>query len=381
MRNNRGITFIALIVTIIILLILAGITINIILGENGIINKAKEAKIQTEIAQIKEKIQISMLGVQTDNYGDITEEQIGEILGKYGTISKEEETLTTHNGYKIKISDIWDGAKNGKGQIKKTIGELYDGYNNPQNSKYNENAMHIGDYVDYTAGEWNQVEKTTANIEPFTFGGYTNGKSRNTNATGSYTVTSGGVTYGKGKYEGWRIWDISEDKQTITLISAGCPEVYCHEYGEYNTEKILTGTTTGIMDPSKPFIPREWQEYINEMQYANTARAMQKSDLDTWYSKYMNSSIPRVLPLNTANKLISTVENGYYYWLCTMSDDAEIYLLNPASRGVEINKSNQIGNDIMGVRILVSLTSNVKFNNVPEKIEQDGFSYNKWIIE
>ena len=47
-RNSRkkstGITLIALVVTIVVLLILAGISINTILGDNGIISRSKEAK-------------------------------------------------------------------------------------------------------------------------------------------------------------------------------------------------------------------------------------------------------------------------------------------------------------------------------------------------
>lgn len=42
--NNKGITLIALIVTIIILLILSTITLHMIIGENGIINKARDCK-------------------------------------------------------------------------------------------------------------------------------------------------------------------------------------------------------------------------------------------------------------------------------------------------------------------------------------------------
>lgn len=41
--EQRGITLIVLVVTIVVLLILAGVSINAILGDNGIVNKAKEA--------------------------------------------------------------------------------------------------------------------------------------------------------------------------------------------------------------------------------------------------------------------------------------------------------------------------------------------------
>ena len=44
MKNNKGITLVALVVTIVVLLILAGVSINLVLGNNGIIAKAKEAE-------------------------------------------------------------------------------------------------------------------------------------------------------------------------------------------------------------------------------------------------------------------------------------------------------------------------------------------------
>lgn len=56
-KSTKGITLISLVVTIIILLILAGVTIATLMGDNGLINKAKDAKIKTEIASIKEEIQ------------------------------------------------------------------------------------------------------------------------------------------------------------------------------------------------------------------------------------------------------------------------------------------------------------------------------------
>ena len=44
MKNNKGITIVALVVTIVVLLILAGVSINLALGNNGIIVKAREAQ-------------------------------------------------------------------------------------------------------------------------------------------------------------------------------------------------------------------------------------------------------------------------------------------------------------------------------------------------
>ncbi len=55
-RSQKGITLIALVITIIILMILAGISISLVLGENGIITKAKQAKTTTEQAKQNEEI-------------------------------------------------------------------------------------------------------------------------------------------------------------------------------------------------------------------------------------------------------------------------------------------------------------------------------------
>lgn len=67
MRNGKGITLIALVVTIIILIILAGISINLVLGENGIINKAKEASQRHEIEEVREKIEMAIAEIVVEN--------------------------------------------------------------------------------------------------------------------------------------------------------------------------------------------------------------------------------------------------------------------------------------------------------------------------
>lgn len=69
-ENRRGITLIALIVTILVLLILSGISISVLTGENGIINNASSAKEKTEIAEEKEMVEISAVqAAEKDVYG------------------------------------------------------------------------------------------------------------------------------------------------------------------------------------------------------------------------------------------------------------------------------------------------------------------------
>ena len=113
--EEKGITLVALIITIIILLILAGVTLSLTLGEKGIFNIASKAKTQTEIAEIKEQIGIEILEKQAENEGNISEDTLKGILEKYGTLSEEEKlidkTLTTTKGnYEIKVADIFNGT-------------------------------------------------------------------------------------------------------------------------------------------------------------------------------------------------------------------------------------------------------------------------------
>ena len=63
-KENKGITLIALVITIIVLLILAGVTISTLAGDNGLITKANEAKVVTEKSALREEIELLLLQVQ-----------------------------------------------------------------------------------------------------------------------------------------------------------------------------------------------------------------------------------------------------------------------------------------------------------------------------
>ena len=75
--KENGITLIALVVTIVVLLILAGVSISMLTGNNGIITQAQNAKNKTEEAEEKEKIQLAVLdAISKEN--DLTEENLQE---------------------------------------------------------------------------------------------------------------------------------------------------------------------------------------------------------------------------------------------------------------------------------------------------------------
>ena len=66
-KQVKGITLIALVVTIIVLLILAGVSISMLTGDKGILGQANNAKKQTEISSEKEAIQLTMINKEVSN--------------------------------------------------------------------------------------------------------------------------------------------------------------------------------------------------------------------------------------------------------------------------------------------------------------------------
>ena len=122
-KGKKGITLIALVITIIILLILAGVSIATLTGQNGLLGKANTAKIETKKASAKEKVQLAVMG-SLDNTGEINNNELKTNLNKVEGIDKNTipETITddiypftvTIDGYEIQID------KNGRVTI---IGE------------------------------------------------------------------------------------------------------------------------------------------------------------------------------------------------------------------------------------------------------------------
>lgn len=94
-KKNEGITLLALVVTIIVLLILSTITINMLTGENGIIKNTEKAKEATEIADEKEIVQRATVNaIGKNKYGDLEKEKLEkELSEKNVEVIENGETL------------------------------------------------------------------------------------------------------------------------------------------------------------------------------------------------------------------------------------------------------------------------------------------------
>ena len=95
-KNVHGITLIALVITIIVLLILAGVSISMLTGQNGILTQANNAKQATEQANAKEKVELSVTGaIGQTKEGILTVENLKTELENYkGTVEGDKFPVT-----------------------------------------------------------------------------------------------------------------------------------------------------------------------------------------------------------------------------------------------------------------------------------------------
>ena len=132
-EKNKGITLIALIIIIIVLLILASITISSLTGDNGIINRAIQAKELTEKAQIEEQIELQVMETIAEE-GEFDSEKfkenVEENLGEYNPqITENEDTITVT----IEETEVNIDKETGEiiGTVPKVEINVYDKEGNP----------------------------------------------------------------------------------------------------------------------------------------------------------------------------------------------------------------------------------------------------------
>ena len=125
LQNNRqsGITLIALVITIIVLIILAGVAINLTLGQNGLLNRTKEAREKYEIASAKEYIELKIDECIIEKGGDaslqdiidylaedssvtyyVALEEVGLVAGEVD-IGSPKEIYVVYNSYQFKVDE------------------------------------------------------------------------------------------------------------------------------------------------------------------------------------------------------------------------------------------------------------------------------------
>ena len=129
MKKNQGITLIALVITIIVLLILAAVSIATLTGENGILTQAGRASEQTEIAEATEKARLDIASWKADKVSNgedstLSDSVIKQILtGKdYVKDGQAGETsfITVKGEHEILYSDLYESGETTGGTVEES---------------------------------------------------------------------------------------------------------------------------------------------------------------------------------------------------------------------------------------------------------------------
>ena len=245
LKENSGITLVALVVTIIVLLILAGITINLVAGKEGLVTtvKAIRANIETAEAEGQAKINSLQQAEYTEDGAVIMNDEDAP------TINSLEVTDITNSSFTVKVNVTETGSGLAKIEYSIDDGEHYVTPDNSRAKAYtfgdvtpilkeykvkvkatdvNNNSSYasktiekckIGDYVNYTYDTVASGYKLTKELS-----GYTTGSAED----GSQTIFQSNETLQ------WRILDIYTDEsgnEKIDLVSATPTSNYVYLQG------------------------------------------------------------------------------------------------------------------------------------------------------
>ena len=231
LKERNGITLIALVITIIVLLILAGVVITTLTGDNGILGKAKTAKTTNDEEKAKEQIKIAVMGCYGDD-GKLNYEDLKKNLGQIGI-----KDLPNEASYPLEVTlDGVSATIEANGEVNFTTSGGYtqtgDTITSPDGK-----TMKVGDYVDYDP-------ILGANASDLTY-------TSTTDKTGASSEQEFNVSTYKSAGYGWRILGVSNGK--IRLISEefiGARE-YTDSSRTYYTLKGQKGYINGIEELNK----------------------------------------------------------------------------------------------------------------------------------
>ena len=412
--DNKGITLIALVITIIVMLILVAVTVTVAIN-GGLFSTAKQATTDTQYHADREMLLSAVIGAIGSNaevdFTELDENLPNGFTGSNGTYTSE----AGNTFYVDKNGNITDGETPVGGDYK-PVSELFDANGKDENAKgYDSNKLHIGDFINYTAGTWGDEitaikvgkkgEDGNGTVSPngkrelpntsYQFGGFVAGGSKDGNAEPREDSCNGIKDLEGKEITGWRVFDVNEG--TITLISAGCPEDFYvpsssstdSGNGGYISEYILSGSSARGMDLDTTYTKRDWKDYVNEP--AISANAITKKDLDDWYKKYMGDNYGKgVRDTTTFQSVYNTryenlIDNYSYYWLASAYNSELVCYVSPGNRFVsgDRNRAN-------GVRVLITLKSDIQLsksgtvtvNKLKEDTNHGGpYTYNVWNIQ
>jgi len=223
-KEMEGITLIALVITIIVLLILAGISIMMLTGDNSILNQATNAKKSTIEGQEKEAINVAYHGVLTEklgipeNFSDELRNQLNK-NGEKATVSSDGKKITFTDTQHVYTLDIARGTITGPTtpNAGPTLLEMVQaGKACTTENCTDKTHVHIGDFVNYTPSNPN----ATVTVEA------------------AETGYSNSQTYAVAEDTQWRVLGISEDGEHV-LLTTESPIKKSQENGSATNDPYL----------------------------------------------------------------------------------------------------------------------------------------------
>ena len=358
LNSQRAITLIALVVTIVVLLILAGVSLNLVLGENGIINKAKDAKESSEIAEEKDAIGIAYSGAYATNLGDkVTKDDLNEqfTINKTKATARGSIIVEFESGRIYKISangTILGPYENGEVSEEPTLVDFFlqaeaDKCTNEDGTCENPEHLHIGDYV-------NLENPTSASytVEDSKVGMDRTDEMPITNQT--YTISASEIESENKNQLNWRVLGIDKETGGLKLVSGtalksdtlwagkelpylfmygakGYIEGYeelnniCDAlYGNYNTNLIEKARSIN-QDDINELTKRTTEGAIKEVNAAYYEGGKQYKDVYEYDGQYTPETwLAKTEEKDTAGKITGTVE-GYYYKVNLQTEDNAPY--------------------------------------------------------
>lgn len=118
MKKDNGITMITLTVTIVVLIILAGVSLNMTIGENGIISQAQKARENIELAKVEEEKQLNSLYEELAKGGEgIFDDSMADAIEKLENFRKVIATAITNEGVQTSELDTAETMAENIGKI------------------------------------------------------------------------------------------------------------------------------------------------------------------------------------------------------------------------------------------------------------------------
>lgn len=148
--HEKGITLIALVITIIVLLILAGISLATLTGDNGVLKQATNASIKTEHASVLEHLQLEVSSYVIDKNTNVNSITLIEYLQSRGIIGDE----------------IGEGSEKYQINVETLTGKTQK-YGNGTATESEKNDVYMLEKVDTSTG--NLINKKVASIAPIKF--------------------------------------------------------------------------------------------------------------------------------------------------------------------------------------------------------------------